>query len=156
MAGFQTSEIIERPAEEVFAFIENTANVTKWLDETVIIEPLSEGPMRAGWRFKETRGEGRRRGSCMMEVRTHDGPGPGRRPPYRHAVGGAMMGVDAVYDFTFHALDARRTKLEVECRVTATNLFGRLLVGMFVKLMQKTDGAMVQRIKSAVEQPARG
>lgn len=155
MPGFQLSETVERPAEEVFAFIENTANASIWLDETVVIEPLSEGPMRAGWRFKETRGEGRRRGSCVIEVRTHDGPGPGRRPPYRHVAGGAMMGVDAVYDFTFHALDAKRTKLEVECRVTPTNLFGRLLAGMFVKLMRRTDGEMAQRIKRAVEHPAR-
>ncbi len=152
MPGFQKSEIIDRPAEEVFAFIENTENASKWLDESVHIEPLTEGPMRAGWRFKETRGTGMKKGSCVIEVREHDGPGQGRRPPYRHVAGGAMMGVDAVYDFTFHALDARRTKLELECRVTPTNLLGRMLAGMFVRLMQKTDGAMLERIKRAVEQ----
>ncbi len=151
MPGFRLSETIDRPAEDVFAFVENTDNASKWLDETVAIEPLSEGPMRAGWRFKETRGTGMKRGSCVIEVRQHDGPGPGRRPPYRHVAGGATMGVDAVYDFTFHALDARRTKIELECRVAPTNFLGRFLAGMFVSLMKKTDGEMLQRIKHAVE-----
>lgn len=151
VAGFEASEIIERPAEEVFRFIEDTGNASKWVGDSVRIEPLTEGPMRAGWRFKETRRMGKREASAVIEVRAHDGPGPGRRPPYRHAAGGRAMGVDAEYDFTFHALDARRTKVEVVCRVTPTNLLGRMFAGIMVKAMQKQDGDMLQRMKRAIE-----
>lgn len=151
MAGFEASEIIERPAEEVFRFVEDTANASKWVGEGVRIEPLTEGPMRAGWRFKETRRMGGRDASAEIEIRVHDGPGPGRKPPYRHAAGGSAMGVDAEYDFTFHELDARRTKVEVVCRVKPTNILGRAFAGVAVKAMQKQDGDMLQRMKRAIE-----
>lgn len=153
MPGFTATETIDRPADQVFAFFENTDNVGQWLEGVERIEPLDEGPMRAGWRFRETRRMGNRRASFVLEVRAHDGPSSGRRP-YRHEVGARIMGVDSVFDFTFHAEGPRRTRVDVECRVEPTNLFGRLLAGWMVKAMQKTDGEMLTRLKRAVETSA--
>jgi hypothetical protein len=46
-------------------------------------------------------------------------------------------------------------KLELDCRVTPTNLLGRMLAEMFVNLMQKTGGELLERIKRAVERSDR-
>ncbi|MFN0245207.1 MAG: SRPBCC family protein [Planctomycetota bacterium] len=151
MPSFRVTETIERPADVVFHFLEDTRNVPLWLNGVVRIEPLDDGPMRAGWRFKETRRMGKREVSAVIEVRVHEGPGPGKCPPYRHTAGASMMGVDAIFAFTFDALDARRTKAEAVGEVRPTNVFGRLFAGMVVRMMQKQDGDMLARMKRAVE-----
>lgn len=151
MPAFQASETIERPADIVFRFIEDTRNTPLWLDGVVRIEPLDDGPMRAGWRFRETRRMKKREMSAVIDVRVHEGPAPGKHPPYRHTAGSMAMGVDAVYAFTFDALDARRTQVDVVCDVRPTNLIGRLFAGMMMRAMQKQDGDMLARMKLAVE-----
>lgn len=151
MAVFTRSVTIDRPADKVFTFIEDPANVPKWLEGVVSIEPLTEGPMRAGWRFKETRMIGKRESSAVIEVREHEGPRQGKQPPYRHRAGATIMGVDAVYDFTFHSLDGVRTRVDVVAEVKATNMLGKLFVGIAAKGMEKQDSEMLDRLKRSLE-----
>lgn len=55
MAKVDTSAVINRPVEQVFAFVTNLENNKKWqagLVETVLLE---EGPLRLGTRLKDVR-----------------------------------------------------------------------------------------------------
>lgn len=48
MPSFKVTETIDRPADVVFRYVEDTRNVPQWLHGVVRIEPLDDGPMRAG------------------------------------------------------------------------------------------------------------
>lgn len=43
--------VIDRPAEEVFAFVSDPTNDPRWHDTIVAVTPTSEGPLRLGSRF---------------------------------------------------------------------------------------------------------
>jgi uncharacterized protein YndB with AHSA1/START domain len=49
-----------RPVEQVFAFLVDTGKVSSWQSSLIELEQLTEGPLRAGSRFREIRRLGRR------------------------------------------------------------------------------------------------
>ena len=46
---------VSRPLEEVFAYITDPANLAEWQPNLVSVTQLTEGPVRAGTRFREVR-----------------------------------------------------------------------------------------------------
>ena len=58
MAGFLSSQRIERPPEDVFAFMTNLENATEYSPGITSIEKITEGPMGEGTRFREIRKKG--------------------------------------------------------------------------------------------------
>lgn len=57
---------IDRPLQDVFAFLTDAANHPRWDSTSVEMEPLEPGPWRAGLTFRELR----RIGPRTMEVRS--------------------------------------------------------------------------------------
>jgi len=54
MIRIETSTQIGRPRAEVFDFLTDVENLPKWQSGVVESRPLSEGPVRVGYRFEET------------------------------------------------------------------------------------------------------
>ena len=54
MYKFEKSVMINRPQQEVFDFVTNLANDSKWQSGIESVERTSDGPIRAGstWRYK--------------------------------------------------------------------------------------------------------
>jgi len=80
---------IERPYEEVWAFVTNFERLPEWLDEFEAVVKESDGPMSRGTVFRYTLSPGSR--SATLEVVDWQ---PGRRlawdgPPLRSRGGGA-------------------------------------------------------------------
>jgi uncharacterized protein YndB with AHSA1/START domain len=46
---------LNRPVEQVFAFLMDTSKLTTWQSNLIKSEPLTEGPLRTGSRFREIR-----------------------------------------------------------------------------------------------------
>jgi uncharacterized protein YndB with AHSA1/START domain len=46
---------LNRPVEHVFAFLMDTSKLTTWQSNLIKSEPLTEGPLRTGSRFREVR-----------------------------------------------------------------------------------------------------
>src|SRR5688572_22386096 len=46
---------LNKPVEQVFAFLTDTSKLTTWQSNLIKSEPLTEGPLRAGSRFREVR-----------------------------------------------------------------------------------------------------
>jgi uncharacterized protein YndB with AHSA1/START domain len=46
---------LNKPVEQVFAFLTNTSNLSTWQSNLIKSEQLTEGPLRAGSRFREVR-----------------------------------------------------------------------------------------------------
>jgi carbon monoxide dehydrogenase subunit G len=140
MAGFKRSIIINKAIEDVFDFATNLDNASKFLPGVTKIEMLTDGGMKPGAKFKETR-KGR---SAVIEVVEH-------RRPEAHAASASVMGMRATYWFRFHA-DPAGTRVEMEADVQG-NFLWWLLLGVMSRTMEREDGGYLERLKAAM-QPA--
>jgi uncharacterized protein YndB with AHSA1/START domain len=59
---------LNRPVEQVFAFLADTGKVATWQSNLIKMEQLTEGPLRAGSRFREVRRLGRRQSEIQAEI----------------------------------------------------------------------------------------
>jgi carbon monoxide dehydrogenase subunit G len=55
MTLFEHTEHIQRPVEEVFAFLADPTNLTRWQTSLIAVRPHRRGPLRPGVEVTETR-----------------------------------------------------------------------------------------------------
>jgi uncharacterized membrane protein len=55
MIEFENTIVIERPVEEVFAFVSEFENIPKWNYYVVEVEKTSQGPLGVGTTYHQTR-----------------------------------------------------------------------------------------------------
>jgi uncharacterized protein YndB with AHSA1/START domain len=67
---------LNRPIEQVFAFLMDTSKLSTWQSNLIKTEKITEGPLRAGSRFKEVRRLGRRESEIQAEITVFE---PNRR-----------------------------------------------------------------------------
>jgi hypothetical protein len=59
---------LNQPVEHVFAFLMDTSKLATWQSNLIKTEPLTEGPLRLGSRFREVRRLGRRESEFEGEI----------------------------------------------------------------------------------------
>ena len=59
---------LNRPVQQVFAFLVDTSKLSTWQSNLIKSEPLTEGPLRMGSRFREVRRLGRRETEIQGEI----------------------------------------------------------------------------------------
>jgi uncharacterized protein YndB with AHSA1/START domain len=59
---------LNRPVEQVFAFLADTGKVSTWQSNLIELKPLTEGPLRVGSRFREIRRLGRKESEIQGEI----------------------------------------------------------------------------------------
>lgn len=59
---------LNKPAEQVFAFLMDMNKLATWQSNLIKTEALTEGPLRAGSRFREVRRLGRRESEIQGEI----------------------------------------------------------------------------------------
>jgi carbon monoxide dehydrogenase subunit G len=142
MAGFMRTIVIDRPIEEVFDFATDLHNASKLLPNVTKTEMLTEGGMKPGAKFKETRLMNGKERSVVIEVVEHARPSV-------HAARARMMGMVASFTFRFFA-EGAGTRVEMEAVVTG-NFLWWLFLGMMSRMMEKEDGEYLNRLKAALE-----
>lgn len=55
MIQHEVSIHLNQPVEQVFAFLMDTSKLTTWQSNLIKSEPITEGPLRPGSRFREVR-----------------------------------------------------------------------------------------------------
>ncbi|HEX5838826.1 MAG TPA: SRPBCC family protein [Anaerolineales bacterium] len=55
MIQYEVSIHLDRPVDQVFAFLMDTGKLSTWQSNLIKSEPLTEGPLRTGSRFREIR-----------------------------------------------------------------------------------------------------
>ena len=147
MPGFKRSVFIDLPVEQVFDFACDIANASKFLPSVTKIEMLTEGGMKPGARFRETRGMNGKERSAVIEVVEHE-------RPRVHAARAGMLGMQATYTFRFSP-DGAGTRVEMEADVRG-NFLWWLFLGMLCRMMEKEDGEYLNRLKNAMQAPVPG
>ena len=142
MVGFTTTQFINATPQEVFDFMTDHANAPKVLAGVTSNEPITDGPMGVGYRFRETRVVNGKESVMEIEVVTFD-------PPHRYSAGGTMMGITATYHYQLTAENGG-TRVDLEAEVTS-GLLMKLMLPAIVKQMQKQDADHLPMLKAAVE-----
>jgi uncharacterized protein YndB with AHSA1/START domain len=74
MSEIRESVEIDRPPEEVFAYLDDVERHGEWQEDVVGVERVTEGPIRQGSRVRETRHVPGGNRSMTYEVTEHDPP----------------------------------------------------------------------------------
>ena len=142
MAGFDMSEWIARPPKEVFDFITASDNAPKVLPSVKSMVKLTEGPVRVGTRYRETRLMQGKEQSAELEVVSYE-------PDQKYAMKNITEGVETIYRYTFRP-EADGTRVDLVCDVKAGGL-KKLILPLVVSVLKKEDGDHLQRLKKALE-----
>ncbi len=142
MAGFKRTIVIARPIEQVFDFATDLANASKLLPNISKVEMITDGGMKPGAKFRESRGMNGKEHTAIIEVVEH-------QRPTLHAARAAMWGMQATYTFRF-ATEGEGTRVDMEADVRG-NFLWWLFLGMMARVMEKEDGQYLDRMKSAME-----
>ena len=136
------SEHIDRPVEDVFAYVTDLDNALNWLPAVTRLEQVTQGSVAVGTRYRETRQVGDREGRVEMEVTEYD-------PPRRYATAFDRGGYQSTYRYTFEA-EGSGTQARLVCVVTGRGL-KRLTALLVVRAMKRFDGGQLASLKAAIE-----
>jgi uncharacterized protein YndB with AHSA1/START domain len=142
MAGFEMNEWISRPPQEVFDFITASHNAPKVVPSVKSMVKLTEGPLRVGTRYRETRLMNGKEQSAELEVVEYE-------PDQKYAMRNVTEGIETVYRYRFHP-EADGTRVDLVCEVKAGGL-KKLVLPMVVSILKKEDGEHLQRLKKELE-----
>lgn len=142
MAGFESTEWIARAPEEVFGFLTDTANAPRVVPSVVRVEKLTDGPVGAGTRYRETRLMKGKEAQAELEVTAHE-------PPAHYAVRNVTSGVETEYDYRL-SRERDGTRVDLAAVVRAGGL-KKAIAPVVVSILKKEDGDHLQRLKAALE-----
>ena len=142
MAGFKMSEWISRPPQEVFDFITTPDNASKVVQSVKSMVQLTEGPVRVGSRYRETRLMRGKEEHAELEVVAYE-------PNQNYAVKNLTEGIETVYQYAFHP-EANGTRVDLVCEVKAGGV-KKLMLPLVASILKKEDGDHLQRLKRVLE-----
>jgi hypothetical protein len=103
---------------------------------------LTEGPVREGTRYRETRLMQGKEQSAELEVIEYE-------RDHKYAVKNVTEGIAIVYRYTFLP-EQSGTRLNLVCEVKAGGLKS-LMLPLVVSILKKEDGDHLQRVKKSME-----
>lgn len=142
MSGFKMNEWIARPPKEVFDFITDSNNAPRVVSSVHSMVKLTEGPVRVGTRYRETRSVNGKEHHAELEVVAFE-------PNQTYAMKNVTEGIETVYRYRFQT-ESNGTRVNLDCEVRADGL-KKLMLPMVVSILKKEDGDHLQRLKKAIE-----
>jgi uncharacterized protein YndB with AHSA1/START domain len=134
---------IDRPVEDVFAFVTDPSRLPEWQTTTVSSVPETAGPLRAGTRLREVhRGPFGRELESLVEVARYE---PNRRFDLRILEG--PLPLDG--NFGFEAVDGR-TRIDFAAEGQPSGLL-RLAQPLLARTLEKQFRGYFARLKELME-----
>ncbi len=140
--AFDVTEYIDRPPADVFAVLSNPTRGPEFLPNIKDCTQLTEGPIREGTRFRETRVINGREATAELEVITY-------HPNSSVRIGSEAGGIDVAYRYDLSS-EGTGTRLTWTGELTASGL-RRLLLPMITSILKKEDGDHLQKLKAFLE-----
>lgn len=142
MSGFEMNEWIARTPKQVFDFVTASENAPKVVSSVVSMVKLTEGPVRVGTRYRETRLMNGKEAQAELEVVDFE-------PGQRYAMKNVTEGIETIYRYTFKQENGG-TRVDLVCELSASGL-KKLMLPMVASILKKEDGDHLQRLKQAAE-----
>lgn len=143
--GFSATAVINRPIDEVFAFLADGTNDRKFSPRVQEIRKTTDGPVGVGTVFESTVKDAGMKSSRRFELTEFTAPSTIR---WTERSSNAVTVPEGGYELTAMG--------DAQTRVTIHNTFeghgfGKLVVGFAARAATKDAPAFAQRIKAAVE-----
>ena len=142
MTGFDMSEWVARPTKEVFDFIAASDNAPKIVRSVTSMVKLTEGPVRVGTRYRETRLMNGKEQQAELEIVEFE-------PTQKYAMQNVTSGIETVYRYKIQP-ERDGTRIDLVCEVKAKGI-KKLMLPLVVTILKKEDGDHLQRVKKALE-----
>src|SRR4051794_17631781 len=144
MAAFTGSVEIERPVEEVFAYLDDLARHGEWQEQIVSVRVETPGPTRVGTRAAEVRRVGGRQQRMIYEITEHS-------PPRVFAFRGLGGPLRPVGRGTVEAAGEGSSVVTVDFDFEVRGLVGRLLLPLARRQARKQIRKDQLRLKARLE-----
>jgi uncharacterized protein YndB with AHSA1/START domain len=143
MSGFQMSEWIDRPPKRVFEFLADSSNAPRIVPSIKSSVKLTEGPVRVGTRYRETRLMNGKEQPTELEVSEY-------AEPNVYAVRNVTDGIETVYRYTLQP-EKDGTRIDLVCEVKGAGI-KKLMLPLVASILKKEDGAHLQMLKQVLEE----
>ena len=141
MAKIETSVEINRPLEEVWAYMTDLRNAKNW--STEVVDTVYSGPIQLGASGVDTRRMGKREMKWNWEVTGYD-------PPRRLTLAYGPP-INAIADFNFEPTGDNGTR--VSCNTTfSPNGWMKLIAPIIAAEGRKVDQKQFTKVKEILEQ----
>ena len=143
MTGFSRNEWIARSPKEVFEFITASENAPKISQSVKSMVKLTDGPLRVGTRFRETRLMGGKEQQAELEIVEFE-------PTQRYSTQNLTEGIETVYRYNLQP-ERAGTRIDLVCEVKAKGI-KKLMLPLVASILKKEDGDHLQRVKKVLEE----
>ncbi|PLR79090.1 hypothetical protein CU633_02205 [Bacillus sp. V3-13] len=144
MADFQTSITIDKPLNEVFAFMVNLENSPEFMPNVIKSEKITDGPTSAGTKYLETRYISGRETQAEVVF-------TGFKENRSYTVNSETNGFGVIFHYTFQEVD-EATRVELTATIETTGLMMKLTKPLLVKMIKREDGNQLQYLKDVLEE----
>jgi hypothetical protein len=143
--GFTGSAVVDRPINEVFAFLADGTNDPKFSPRVQEIRKTTDGPVGVGTMFESTVKDAGMKSGRKFELTEFEAPTKIR---WAERSKNAVTVPDGGYDL--EDVGNGQTKVTIHNQFEGHG-FGKLIVGFASKAAVKDAPALAERIKAAVE-----
>jgi carbon monoxide dehydrogenase subunit G len=143
MSGFEMSEWIACPPKRIFEFITDSNNAPRIVPSVKSSIKLTDGPIKVGTRYRETRLMHGKEQSAELEVSEY-------AEPNVYAMRNVTSGIETVYRYTLKP-EKDGTRINLVCEVKAAGI-KKLMLPVVALILKKEDGAHLQRLKQVLEE----
>ena len=141
MAGFERDTFIAFVPEVVFDFVTDPSNARKVVDGVVSCEIVTDGPMGAGTRLRETREVHGKRATTELEVLEH-------QRPRRYVVVAEVSNIRMLFTYDFEP-ERDGTRVALTCRVSGRGV-KRLMAPLVAAVLKREDGNHLERLREVM------
>ncbi len=145
MAKFELNEWINAAPEQVFSFMTDPAKAPQVIESVQQMQKLTDGPIRAGTRLRETRlikGEEAQTDLVVEAI----------EPPHHYVVSAEQEGITVTYTYTLRP-ENQGTQILLQADVSSGGL-KKLMLPLVASVMKREDGDHLHHLKTAVEAAA--
>jgi hypothetical protein len=142
MTGFNMSEWVARPPRDVFDFITASENASKIVQSVTSLVKLTDGPVRVGTRYRETRLMNGKEQQAELEIVEFE-------PTQKYAMQNVTEGIETVYQYNLQP-ERDGTRIDLVCELKAKGI-KKLMLPLVATILKKEDGDHLQRVKKILE-----
>lgn len=142
MAGFERTTWIDKSPAEIFATVTDTKQAPKIVRGVTKMEKITEGPVRAGTQFRETRIVNGQEATAVLNVVVCE-------PGQKYSVSNETNGIVVTYHYTFIP-ENDGTRVNLVCDVKASGL-KKVMIPVVTAVMRKEDGDHLENLKAVLE-----
>jgi len=141
MIQHEVSIHLDRPVEQVFAYLIDSNNLRAWQSNLIETEQLTENPLRVGTRFREVRQMGRRATEYQAEITEFE--------PNKRFATETLTGPKCWVTYTFEP-EKNGTRINYKF-ILETNGMMRLLKPLIASSIKKDSHSDFEKLKRVLE-----